>query len=232
MRGEQPGESETMNETPATVTTTTRILLVRHGQTHWNATGRWQGHAPVPLDEVGRAQAVRLAERIVTRRPAVTHVVSSDLDRAVTTARCVAERLGVTVAEDPRWREVHLGHWQGLTMAECEAWDASRLSWLRESPFDRARPGGESLAQVAGRAMEALEAVLERFRGATVLVVSHGGTIRGVLRSLGFVDAAAHVVGNASITQLTAMGASERIQWSLDVLGESDHLAAAEAMGS
>lgn len=149
-----------------------RILLVRHGQSEWNAQGRWQGQADPPLTELGRQQARSAAEALAS--PDV--VVASDLRRAVDTATIMASHWGGNVdRHEVRLRERHAGPWQGLTHAEIEQrWPG----WI-DSP--RRPPGYEPDDQVADRAMHALWDLANEYGGATVLAVSHSGTIRSVI---------------------------------------------------
>src|SRR6186997_3178407 len=96
-----------------------RILLVRHGQTDWNAAGRWQGHEDIPLNATGLEQARALANHLRARP--ISAVYSSDLKRAQMTGAAIAEALGLALKTDPRWRELHLGVFQGLTTPEINA---------------------------------------------------------------------------------------------------------------
>ena len=93
-----------------------RIVLWRHGQTEWNMAGRLQGQTDVPLDEVGREQARIAARLLQSLKPSV--IVSSDLSRAVDTARALADLVGLDVLLDEGLRETFVGTWQGLTDAE------------------------------------------------------------------------------------------------------------------
>ena len=157
----------------------TRLLLVRHGQSEWNAERRWQGRADPPLSELGRRQAG--AARIA----GVDVVVSSPLVRAHETARIVAASLGRTVAEvhaDLQEREA--GEWTGLTRAEI----AARIPGAPESG---ARPAGyEPDTDVWERAGRALRDLAGRHEGRTVLAISHGGLIGVVARAIDPVVAA------------------------------------------
>ena len=96
-----------------------RLILIRHGQTTYNATGRMQGHLDTELSELGYEQA-RAAARLLQDQ-GVSKIVASDLIRAKETARVVAEALGVDFSTDARLRETHLGQWQGRTSAEVDA---------------------------------------------------------------------------------------------------------------
>jgi broad specificity phosphatase PhoE len=158
------------------VSSNTTVLLVRHGLTDWNATRRAQGHADIELNDAGRRQADEAAARLAGLRLAA--VYSSDLRRALDTARPIAERHGLEVVADVAWREIDQGEWEGLATEEIGRrwpglWGAARHS--------SRRPGGESPEEVTTRALAALRRIVERHPGEVVAVVSHGGTIRWVV---------------------------------------------------
>ena len=148
----------------------TRLLLVRHGQSAWNAEGRWQGQADPPLSPLGLAQAHRAAARLleVEGIAAVRAVAASDLQRARVTAELLAAALGIgEVLALPGLRERFAGPWQGLTHAEIAArWPGSPAGTFRP-------PGWEEDAVVAARAARALTTL-----AAPTLVVAHEGVIR------------------------------------------------------
>ncbi len=161
-----------------------RILyLARHGETDWNAEGRWQGHTDIPLNDTGRQQARALAE--VLRPLGVLLAVSSDLSRARETAQIVAQALGVPLGTaDPDLRERRFGVFEGLTRQQCElqhpqAWQA----WLKERTAPDGGEGRDVFADrvVAGaeRAVRAIEA-----EGGAALVVTHGGALRAVVEAV------------------------------------------------
>ncbi len=158
-----------------------RLLYVaRHGETDWNAAGRWQGHTDIPLNEKGHAQARALGEAL--RTAGLAGVVSSDLSRAHQTARIVAEVLGLAVAYvDPDLRERTLGPFEGLTREEC----AQRYPVEWKAWADERRPpeGAEHPADLAVRVRGALGRAAERVarEDAPALVVAHGGALRAVL---------------------------------------------------
>jgi len=158
------------------------IFLARHGETEWNRVGRWQGNTDIPLSEVGRAQARKLADRLCTR--GITEIFTSDLSRARETAEIVAEVLGVArVRLDPRLRERGFGCFEGLTREECEAQHAE--AWARYLADRRSTPtGGEPQEQVVARVVAALKAVAESADLAShILVVSHGAAIRSFVHA-------------------------------------------------
>lgn len=146
----------------------TRMLIVRHGQSEWNAEGRWQGQADPPLSELGRRQALHAGTRLGT----VDVIVSSPLVRALDTATTIAETLGVgPVVVEPDLRERAAGEFSGLTRAEIEA---RFPGYLEEG---RRPPGYEPDEVLLARTLAALDRIEETYRGAEILVVSHGGVI-------------------------------------------------------
>jgi broad specificity phosphatase PhoE len=150
-----------------------RILLVRHGQSVWNADGRWQGQADPPLSELGEQQAVAAARAVGL----VDAVYASDLTRARRTAEIVAEQLGTDVAVDPRLRERHAGDWEGRTLAEIEE------GWPGYLETGRRPAGYEPDDSVLERVRAALDAIAGAHDG-DVLVITHGGVVRVLERHL------------------------------------------------
>ncbi len=152
----------------------TRIVLVRHGQTKWNigAEGvRFRGRTDLALDEVGRAQAEALAERL-SGLP-IAAVYSSPLRRAVQTAKPIADKLGLQVRPISGLMDIDYGDWQGRTPDEVAKIypDLYRL-WL-DKPHLVEFPHGESLAEVRARVMAALKELIARHKGQTILLVAH-----------------------------------------------------------
>jgi broad specificity phosphatase PhoE len=146
----------------------TTLLLVRHGETDWNAERRWQGHADVPLNARGHAQAQTLAEQLAAQP--VDAIYASDLSRARDTAAAVAARLGVEVVVDPDLREIDVGPIEGLTAEEARDFEG----WQ-----------GEPKEAHAERVLRAVRRIAERHPGERVLVVTHGGSLRRVHEHLG-----------------------------------------------
>ncbi|HXA55475.1 MAG TPA: histidine phosphatase family protein [Solirubrobacteraceae bacterium] len=151
-----------------------RIYLARHGQTAYNAEGRFQGQGAVPLDETGRAQAQELAARAVAYEFEV--LWCSPLLRARETADAVALRTGIEPCEDARLMETDAGDWTDRSFADVQAEDPKGFARFVAGDPTFAFPGGESFAQQAVRVADAL-AEIER-GAAPALVVCHGGVIR------------------------------------------------------
>jgi 2,3-bisphosphoglycerate-dependent phosphoglycerate mutase len=140
----------------------TILLLVRHGETDWNAVGRLQGHTDRSLSDYGRRQARQLAEELVGEE--LDAIYASDLARARETAEIAGERLGLPVVLDADLREKDWGTWEGLTAVER----------------DRVEFVGESTEAHQQRMLRALSRIAERHPGGRVLVVTHGGSMRRV----------------------------------------------------
>jgi probable phosphoglycerate mutase len=158
----------------------TTLILVRHGETDWNRDGRWQGQADAPLNERGREQARALADELAGEP--VDAVYASDLSRARETAEIIAARLDREPVEvDRRLREVHVGGWSGLTMAEIEdRFPADFERWRAGDPA-HAFSGGETYAAMGERVVDGLAEIASRHPDGHVVVVLHGGSIRGAL---------------------------------------------------
>jgi broad specificity phosphatase PhoE len=153
------------------------VVLVRHGQTAWNAEGRAQGHTDVGLDDTGRSQAEALAPVIAGLDP--TLLVTSDLARARETAALLEKETGLTAIEDPRWREYDLGERTGLTLAEFGERIGVEFDGWWDVHAHVEVPGAETSEQVAERVLPAFEELLQRLEeGETAVVVTHGASLR------------------------------------------------------
>jgi probable phosphoglycerate mutase len=171
-----PNRLSGWQEAPAPPTTT---LLLRHGQTPLSIEKRFSGIGDPTLTEVGLAQAAAAAERL--KHSAAVAVVSSPLERALQTAGAVAGALGVDVDVDEGFRETDFGDWEGYTFGEVrKKWPAEMDAWLASTAV--APPYGESFDATATRVRQARDRVLARYPGKTVIVVSHVGPIKTMLR--------------------------------------------------
>jgi len=157
-----------------------RLWIVRHGETEYNAEGRWQGAGTdLPLNDEGRAQAEAVAARVADRDFAALY--TSPMIRARQTARAIAERTGLEPVEVAALREADHGHWEGKTKDEILAEWSAEWEAFEADPMDVRRPGGESYGDTADRVWPALEAIAARHPGRDVVVVTHGGPLRLVL---------------------------------------------------
>lgn len=154
---------------------TTRICMVRHGETDWNVEKRIQGHIDNPLNTVGFAQANAAAAGLVAHP--FHAIYSSDLDRAWQTALAIGRRQGLEVRRSPGLRERHYGVLQGLTTAEVAVrYPKAYAHYLSRTPDHNFRTG-ESLLDFAARIVAAIEALASEHVGENVLLVSHGGVL-------------------------------------------------------
>jgi broad specificity phosphatase PhoE len=162
-----------------------RIFFARHGETDWNAAGRWQGQTDVPLNEVGRAQARALGVRM--RGEGIRALGSSDLSRARETAAIVGEGVGIEPSfVEPAFRERAYGIFEGLTREECVARYPREWRAFEDDP--RTPPDGvESLAVVTERMLVGLHRLIAR-REDRLLVVSHGRAIRSIVTAIAGVE--------------------------------------------
>lgn len=162
-----------------------RLIVWRHGRTEWNATGRYQGQADIPLDELGRRQAAAAAQMIKELQP--TAIVSSDLSRAAATASALAAETGLDVVHDQRLREIHVGTWEGLTVEEAREVDAASVDAVAQGLDVRRSPSGELTSEVAARVAQAFTEIVEQAEDAAVVVATmHGLAARvGIAEFLG-----------------------------------------------
>ncbi|WP_051393273.1 histidine phosphatase family protein [Glycomyces arizonensis] len=155
-----------------------RILVVRHGQTAWNLSGRFQGTSDIGLDETGRAQAAEAASTLAAYEP--TRIISSDLSRAVDTARPVAELTGVEIELDKRLRERGYGPWEGLTRKQiAERFPDDHRRWRAQEPL--VDPEIETWDDLKRRTGEAVRDLVESKVEGTAILVCHGGSARQIV---------------------------------------------------
>lgn len=156
---------------------TTRLCLIRHGETHWNAERRLQGHTDIDLNPRGQTQAVQMAAALKRATLSFDALYTSDLKRAADTANEIVKEFKVPVIVMSELRERHFGALQGLSISEAPTLkpDLWRAHIARE--LDHTLEGGESITQFAQRVQAALAAILQKHSGETVLLVSHGGTL-------------------------------------------------------
>lgn len=156
-----------------------RLLLVRHGETTWNHEARYQGQADIPVSTRGWAEAERLAERLASE--SINAIYTSDLMRALDTARVIARRIGQPLTLEPRLREANLGEWQGLTYEQVRRRYFSDTDPLPAYLVDSPPPSGECLRQLQVRLMSAIESIAAKHANAGVLIVTHGGCLKVLL---------------------------------------------------
>jgi probable phosphoglycerate mutase len=157
------------------VTEVTRILVIRHGQTAWNADSRIQGHTDIALDALGEWQAERLALALGDEPLDVLY--SSDLARARQTAAPLAARKQMQVRVDPGLRERGFGEFEGLSFKQIEQrWPEQAAAWRQRDPDFGAR-GGEVLRDFRDRVVAVVTRLAQTHRGQSIALVTHGGVL-------------------------------------------------------
>jgi probable phosphoglycerate mutase len=181
----------------------TRVIAIRHGETAWNVDTRIQGHLDVPLNDVGRWQARRVAEA-VGHEP-ITAIYASDLLRAYETAHAMAQACGREVVTDMGLRERCFGAFEGFTWREIEErWPDESERW-RKRDLDFAPEGGETLHQFYARCVATATRLAAAHPGQTIAIVAHGGVMDCLYRAAARIDLQAPrswQLGNASINRL------------------------------
>jgi probable phosphoglycerate mutase len=203
----------------------TRIVVVRHGETHWNVASRIQGHADSPLTEAGVAQAGAIAARLASER--FDRLVSSDLGRALATARAIAARTGNEIVADARLRERNYGVAEGLTYGEIGVHYPEVFSRVRDTDPDYVVPGGESRRQLFERVRDAFESLARDAAGERLVVVCHGGVLAALYRHVRGIPVGAAQpipIPNASYNALVFDGGA----WTVEAWADTAHLAATE----
>jgi probable phosphoglycerate mutase len=159
---------------------TTRIYFIRHGETDWNVDKRIQGQTDTPLNETGRGQALAMAFNAAHHD--FSAVYSSDLVRALDTARMIAGRRGLEVRSLPQLRERHFGNFQGMTAEEgLQRYPAADV-WYTARDVNYDFVTGESLVQFAERVKDAVDKLAKHHLNQTIAVVSHAGVLEIVYR--------------------------------------------------
>lgn len=199
----------------------TKVILIRHGETEWNLSGRWQGHADSPLSPRGVSQAIALGERMSNE--SLDHFYTSDLERAQHTARLIGEPSGWLANPMESLRERDLGVLEGLTTDEMiDKFPNEYHSFRNEGP-DYQIPHGESFRQFCDRCDQALEEISARHPGERIGLVTHGGFLGAIFRYVLKIPLDAernYVLLNCSINRLEKTDKG----WNLVSWGDIAHL--------
>ena len=203
--------------------TTTRFCLVRHGETDWNVERRLQGHTDIDLNPRGLVQAAQMARALKHMDLQFDVLYTSDLLRARQTANAIEDLYGVTAITHSALRERHLGALQGLSINEAPLAEPELWKIHLDRDLNHAMHGGESIVQFSTRIKTALEEILEKHAGKTVLLVSHGGAIEMMYRAASNQSLAAEKVvsvPNASLNWISHNGS----HWAVDRWADTSHL--------
>lgn len=199
----------------------TEFIVIRHGETAWNAQARIQGHLDSPLNEEGLAQALLVGERLA--RESFSTLYSSDLGRALQTAQPIADRTAHDVVREPRLRERHLGAFQGLTGMQCEHDYPQDYARFKARDPDHVVPGGESVRQLFQRVSAIFSELARRHADERVVVVTHGGVLDALNRFAGGIPLERprdFAIYNASLNFILC----EDERWSVERWGDISHL--------
>ena len=160
----------------------TEIIIIRHGETEWNQTGRFQGHSDVPLSETGRAQAEALGRNLAIDH--VDAIYASDLTRAIETAAPLAARFSLTVTPDPLLRELNFGAWEGRSFSDVNAENPNAMKQFYNDPECADIPDSEPFPDFQKRVAGRIREIAELHRGKRIVIVSHGASIRILLADI------------------------------------------------
>jgi broad specificity phosphatase PhoE len=200
------------------------MLFVRHGQTHANATGYWQGWSDSPLNSTGHSEAEAIARRLAAEQKQIEALYTSPLRRALQTAQVIGTRLALSPRVLDQLKEIHFGKLEGVTLTEMEdQFPELYAQWQDKMDMTFRWPGGERRADFFARAAQACELIRTRHEGDRVIIVAHGGTIRACLAHL-LPDLMerwwAYPLDNAGLSRVQATSSDARLL----VLNETSHL--------
>ncbi|KAM0950878.1 putative phosphoserine phosphatase [Dioscorea sansibarensis] len=201
----------------------TDIVVVRHGETSWNASKIIQGHLNSELNENGRQQATAVAVRL-SKEPKFAAIYSSDLKRAAETAEEIANSSGLPeVNFDPALRERHLGELQGLALRDAARLKAEAYQCFLSKSRDQNIPGGgESLNQLYDRCTSCVERIAKKHKDERVIVVTHGGVLRELYKRAA--PNSKFPNGTVLNTSVNLIQISENGKWSIKMWGDISHL--------
>lgn len=203
---------------------TTKLCLIRHGETSWNAERRLQGHTDIPLNATGMLQARQMAQALKDIKLTFDVLYTSDLKRAADTANAVVELFGVDAQVDSELRERHFGALQGLSIGEAplkrpDIWQAHTARDLEHD-----LEGGESIQKFALRVQNALDKIQARHTGKTILIVSHGGTLDMMYRIASKQALSAERIASVPNASLNWLTHSQDIGWAVGQWADTRHL--------
>jgi len=158
------------------------LLLVRHGETDWNVTQRFQGQTDVPLNQKGHQQAAAIAQHLASEE--IHAIYSSDLSRAWDTAEEIAKNHQCEVVAEPRLQEISFGQWEGMTYDELQQREPEAVKAWHNDIGSFSPPGGETLQQLSVSAAAAYQHISVNHQDQTVILVAHGGSLQMLITNL------------------------------------------------
>ena len=201
------------------------LLIIRHGETVWNAEHRFQGHGDSPLTDTGRNQVAALGHRMEAIN--FDTLISSDLGRTQETATIIAEYTGHSIKTDSRLRERNYGVLEGLTVSDIKAGHSEVLERLDANDPDYIIPDGESLRQHYQRNVAVFEELQSGISDGRVALVVHGGVLDSLFRyaaRLPLHQPRCFITPNASLTIITHGIFYSTLRWVIETWGDTGHL--------
>ncbi|QWE24651.1 histidine phosphatase family protein [Polynucleobacter sp. AP-Elch-400A-B2] len=203
---------------------TTKLCLIRHGETTWNAERRLQGHTDIPLNPKGIQQARQMAQAIKNTKLSFDALYTSDLKRAADTANAIVELFGVEARVDSALRERHFGALQGLTIQDAPLLQPAIWQAHIARDLEHELAGGESIEQFAIRVQTVLDKIQEQHSGQTILLVSHGGTLDMVYRIASKQALSAERVASVPNASFNWISHQKGVGWSVEKWADTRHL--------
>lgn len=160
----------------------TKIYLIRHGQSEWNLLYKIQGQKDAPLTDLGKEQARKLGERLVGEK--IDIIYSSDLSRALETARIISSIVNKPVVAINEFREINFGPWEGLTLKEIRNKFKEEYSIWMSSPEKFRLEGAETLEALKRRVMSYVNKIIKENKDKNIAIVSHNATLKVIILSL------------------------------------------------
>lgn len=198
----------------------TRLILIRHGESEYNLIRRYTGQSDIDLTDKGRLQAKITGEYILANYK-IDEIWSSDLRRAIDTARPIAEPLGLEIKTDKRLREIYAGDWQGMLFAEVEERYKEEYAYYKANRRTSRTPNGEGMCDVGVRVLAAVNEIAEASDGKSVLISTHNGPLMALISALTGTELEnMSSLANNSITELEY----ENGEFKVILLGYSEHL--------
>ena len=203
---------------------TTKLCLIRHGETTWNAERRLQGHTDIPLNAKGVLQARQMAQALKNTKLLFDVLYTSDLKRAADTANAIVELFGLEARVDSALRERHFGALQGLSIQEAPLLQPAIWQAHIARDFEHELDGGESIQQFAFRVQTVLDKMQEQHSGKTILLVSHGGTLDMMYRIASRQALSAERVASVPNASLNWIIHQQGEGWSIEKWADTRHL--------
>ncbi len=163
----------------------TEVLLIRHGETDWNRQHLFQGQEDISLNQAGLIQANKLANFFLNWQDHKYHAIySSDLARAMETAKPLAKKLNLEISLKSGLRELHFGDWQGYSFLDIKEKHPTTFKRWQDDPFAVSPPQGEELEDFFKRITETMRSLIAKHQGERIIIITHGGVIRAWLTHL------------------------------------------------